>query len=138
MATLSNLYFPSPIIKYLDIATVSTIVKSHGKPILSQLAAIKLMSKSALWATITEPSQNSINEGKISSILGASITILSLILVNCSILRGIGISGLTNVLKRSIIFPFCTFTAPISIILSLFALNPVVSKSNTTYVSSKL
>ena len=136
-ATLSSLYRPSPIIRYLDIATVSITVKSHSKSCLLQLASIKLISKSELWATITESLQNSINLGNISSIFGASITISSLMLVNFSILKGIGISGLTKVLNLSIIFPFSTLTAPISIILSLFALKPVVSKSKTTYLSFK-
>ena len=98
---------------------------------------MKLISKSELWATITASLQNSINLGNTSSIFGASITISSLMLVNFSILKGIGISGLTKVLNLSIIFPFSTLTAPISIILSLFALKPVVSKSKTTYLSFK-
>ena len=45
--------------------------------------------------------------------------------------------SLYAILNLSIIFPFSTLTAPISIILSLFALKPVVSKSKTTYLSFK-
>ena len=84
------------------------------------------------------PSQNCINSGRISSIFGASITISSFMDVSSSILNGIGTSGFTNVEKRSVIFPPATLTAPISMILFLSGLNPVVSRSNTTYVSSRL
>ena len=52
--------------------------------------------------------------------------------------NGIGRCGLTNVLNRSTISPFTTFTAPISMILSRMALKPVVSMSNTIYVSSSV
>ena len=39
--------------------------------------------------------------------------------------------------KRSVISPFITFTAPISMILFLNGWNPVVSISNTTYEASR-
>ncbi len=61
-----------------------------GIPMRLQFSIIKLISKSALWATIVAPSQNFRNSGKISSIGRASITMLSLILVSCSIRNGIG------------------------------------------------
>ena len=67
------------------------------------------------------------------SILGASSTMSSLMDVSCSILYGIGTSGLTKVEKRSVIAPSTTLTAPISMILFLSGLKPVVSRSNTTY-----
>ena len=90
-----------------------------------------------MWATTTESPINSKNLGNISSIPSASLTISSLIPVNSIILYGIGLLGFTNSLKLSTITPFLIFTAPISIILSFLDENPVVSKSNTTYVSSK-
>ena len=64
--------------------------------------------------------------------VSAPMTISSRIPVSSSILNGIGTCGLTNSEKRSVIVPFSTFTAPISMILQVFGLNPVVSKSNTT------
>ena len=113
-------------------ATVSTTVKSHSNPCLSQFFLIKLISNSALCATMTAPSQNFINSGRISSIFGASITISSLIEVSSSMRNGIGSSGLTKVENLSVITPCSTFTAPISIIRFLSGENPVVSKSKTT------
>ena len=89
-------------------------------------------SKLALWATSTASFANSRNCGRITSIFGYSITISSVILVSLVISKGIGLSGFTKVLNLSIILPLTTFTAPISMILSFMALNPVVSISNTT------
>ena len=68
--------------------------------------------------------------------VSASTTMESSIPVSCSILYGIGILGLTKVENLSTTFLFCILTAPISMILSLTGERPVVSKSNTTYVSS--
>ena len=113
-------------------ATVSMIVNSFSIPCLSQFLMIKLISKSALCATMIASPQNSINCGRIVSIFGASITISSRMEVSSSIRYGIGTSGLTNVEKRSVISPCSTFTAPISMILFLSGENPVVSRSNTT------
>ena len=64
------------------------------------------------------------------------MTISSVMLVRLVISKGIGRSGFTNVLNLSTIFPSVTLTAPISMIRSRMALNPVVSISNTMYVSS--
>ncbi len=57
-------------------------------------------------------------------------------LVSSVILSGMLLSGFTNSLNLSTIFPFSIFTAPISIILSFLLEKPVVSKSKTTKVSS--
>ena len=65
--------------------------------------------------------------------VSAPATILSLMLVSFSIRNGIGIFGFTNSEKRPVMIPFSTRTAPISIILSAIAENPVVSISKTTY-----
>ena len=117
-------------------ATVSTIVGLHSMPSSAQFRFIKLMSKSALWATIIQPLQNSINCGSMTSTVGDEITISSLIEVSSSILNGIGTSGFINVEYLSTISPPMTFTAPISMILFFSGEKPVVSISNTTYLSS--
>ena len=64
--------------------------------------------------------------------VSAPITISSVMLVSFSISKGIGTCGLTKVENFSVIVPSTTLTAPISIILSFWLLNPVVSISKTT------
>ena len=66
------------------------------------------------------------------------MTMASLIPVRRSISKGIGTSGFTNSSILSMISPFLTFTAPISMILFFVGENPVVSISNTTYSPSRL
>ncbi len=68
---------------------------------------------------------------------GASLTMLSVIPVNSVIFALIGFSGFTKVVNFSVTSPFLIFTAPISVIFSVFALSPVVSKSKHTNSSSK-
>ena len=87
----------------LAMATVSTTVVSQGRPCRLQFSSIKLISKEALCATMTASLENSRNSGKTVSIVGASITMLSLMLVNSSIRNGIGTFGLTKVENRSVI-----------------------------------
>ena len=57
------------------IATVSTIVNSSHMADRAcwQFSSIKLISKDALCATITHPSQNARNSGRISAMVGASM-----------------------------------------------------------------
>ncbi len=131
-ATVSSLNLLSCGSRTRASATVSIMVGLHSIPCSSQFFLIKLISKSALWATMVQPLQNSINAGSIFSITGASITMSSRIDVSCSILNGIGTCGLTKVENLSTILPSFTFTAPISIILFTSGLKPVVSRSNTT------
>ncbi len=114
------------------MATVSPTVKSVGIPSFLQFSSINPASKEALWAISTHPSQNFRKSGSTSPITGASRTISSLMPVNCSISNGIGSCGFTNVLNRSVILPFSTFTAPISMMRLFTALSPVVSRSKTT------
>ena len=121
----------------LAIETVSTIVNSGFKPSKWAFFIIKLVSKSALCATITQSFEKSRNSGRTVSIPGALITIPSFIPVSCSILNGIGSFGFTKAENLSIILPSLTFTAPISIILFSSGLKPVVSKSKITYEESK-
>ena len=131
-ATILSLTFLSSGYKNLASGTVSIIVKSNSKFILLQLFFINPVSKAALCATNTLPLQNSRNLGNILSIVSLSLTISSVIPVSSVILYGINFSGFTNSLNLSTIFPSSILTAPISIILSFFAENPVVSRSNTT------
>ena len=98
---------------------------------------MKLTSKAELCATSTQSFENARNRGKISSIVGASATIASLIEVRFSIRSGIGTSGFTNSEKRSTIFPPLTLTAPISMIRFSTGENPVVSRSKTTKSPSR-
>ena len=60
-------------------------------------------------------------------------------MVVSSVIRfGIGLSGSMNSENLSVMTPFLILTAPISIILSFFMENPVVSISNTTNSPSRL
>ena len=73
------------------------------------------------------------------SSLSLSCNISSVIFVTSIIFCGNFLPGLINSSYFSIISPFFILTAPISIIESPPpALNPVVSKSNTTYVLSNI
>jgi len=89
-----------------------------------------------LCATITESPINFNAFGRILSIVGASLTISSVIWVTSITFCGIGFSGLTNVENSSITSPFFTFIIPISVIFSVLNEIPVVSRSNTQYVVS--
>ena len=90
----------------------------------------------ALCATIIESPKNSNILGNTLSIVSASFTISSVILVTSTTLCGIGFSGFTKQLNSSITFPSLTFIIPTSVIFSVTAENPVVSKSSTQYVVS--
>ena len=129
---LSSVNLPRCPIRHLASPSVSTTVWSYGRFNLFAFSRINPVSNPALCATKTDPSQNFKNCGRISSIVPASFTISSVIVVSWVILYGIGRSGLTNSLNVSLISPSTTLTAPISIIRSLTLLNPVVSISNTT------
>ena len=56
----------------------------------------------------------------------------SLMPVSSTTLAGMGMAGSTNVSNASVIFPFSTRTALISMSLSIWVFRPVVSVSNTT------
>ena len=94
---------------------------------------IKEVSNDALCATTTAPSPQYLrNSAMASASFGASATISSVIPVSSVIFSGIGIPGFTKVENLSVISPLTSLNAPISVILSLEALRPVVSISNTT------
>ena len=131
-ATTFNLYLERVGNKTLASATVSREMNSRSISWYLQFCSMKLTSNPALWATRTASPIKSRNFGSTTSIVSASTTISSVILVSCVILNGIGILGLTKVLNRSVITPLSTLTAPISMILSWIGLNPVVSRSKTT------
>ena len=130
-ATRFNLYFERVGSSTRARATVSTDVNSRSRPSTRQFCSINPTSNPALCATNAPSPINSRNCGSTTSIVGASSTISSVILVRFVISKGIGRSGFTKVLNLSTICPFSTFTAPISIILSRIELNPVVSISKT-------
>ena len=121
----------------LDKPTVSKTVFSTTLLFLSAHFFINPISNFALWATNTLSSKNSKNLGNISLSSGASSSISSVILVKLIISLVNFSCGLIKVENLSIISPFFTLTAPISIILLYSLLRPVVSKSNITYLSSK-
>ena len=97
LATVSSLNLFSCGRSTLARATVSTIVGLYSMPSNAQFRFIKLISKSALWATMMQSLQNSINCGNMTSTVGDVITMSSLIEVSSSILNGIGTSGFINV-----------------------------------------
>ena len=73
------------------------------------------------------------------SIVGASATISSVMPVSSVIFSGMGIPGLTKVLKRSSTLPSRMRTAPISVMPQFDTERPVVSMSKTTNsLSSRL
>ena len=88
----------------------------------------------ALWATSGSSPQNSLNARMASSGVGASATMASLMPVSSTIFCGMGLPGLTKLANffSSLILPFSTTTAPISVRRSVLESNPVVSVSNTT------
>ena len=135
-AIIPNLYFLYCGNKSFASLNVSKYVFPSFNPNNVQLYFKNPISKSALCATRTLSPTNSITFGNISSILGASFTISSVILVTSTTLCGIGFSGFTNVLSSSITSPFLTFIIPISVIFSVLNEKPVVSKSKTQYVVS--
>ena len=116
----------------LAIGKVSRYKGLNSIPILKQFSLINPTSKSVFWPTSIESPQNFKKSLITSSILGQSSTISFVIPVISVIFSDITISGLTSWLYSSVIFPFSTLTAPISVILSLYLDKPVVSKSNTT------
>ena len=131
---VSSLCFFKPGSKYLDSSSVSIYSKSNLTPFLCMELLINEISNSALWATSTESLQKSINFSSSSSKDGQPATVASSIVVNSVILYGIWKPGSVNSEKLSMTLPSCIFTAPISIILSSMAENPVVSTSKTTKV----
>ena len=136
--TMSSLCFFSSGRSERESSNVSRTVFFTSMPhFRSAFRRIKPVSKLALCATSTASWQNSRNLGKISVMTGASATISFVMPVSLVISAGMGRSGFTKVLKRSIILPSTTFTAPISVMLSVSLESPVVSISNTTKVSSR-
>ena len=100
-------------------------------------AFMKDTSKFALCATKTGDSpQNSMNFSNADFCEGAPTNISSVIPVNSVVFGESFVRGSTNVQNSSTISWFFTLIAPISIILSLFALSPVVSRSKQMYSPS--
>ena len=101
-AIIPNLYFLYSGNNSFARRNVSIYVFPSFSPNSEQLCFKNPISKSALCATKTLLPTNSKTFGKISSIVGASFTISSVMLVTSTTLCGIGFSGLTNVLNSSI------------------------------------
>ena len=92
------------------------------------------MSNGALCATSTVPRANSRNEPSTESIGGALETIASVMPVSTLMNAVIGCRGSTRVWNSPRTSPPRTFTAPISVIASVAAEPPVVSRSTTVKV----
>src|SRR5215213_1396836 len=97
---------------------------------------MKRRSKEALWATSTAPPRNSSRQGRTTSIGSASATIPLVMPVRALISGGIETSGLTRVWKVPRTSPPRILTAPTSVMRSLAADPPVVSRSRTTNSTS--
>ena len=94
------------------------------------------MSKPALWATRVLPRMNSRKLGSTDSIRGAATTMASVMPVSTEMNGGIGPPGSTSVENSPSTSPARTLTAPISVITCSAGEPPVVSRSNTTNVTS--
>ena len=116
------------------ITRVSICTGSSSLPQRRMAVRKKPISKSALWATkISQPSQKWKNCSSASLSVGAPATISLVILVSRVISGEMAFSGSTKVSNESMIWPFSTLTAPISMMRSLALERPVVSRSNTIY-----
>ena len=129
LATVSSLYRFRLGRSTRARATVSMTVGWNSYPRTEALWLMKPTSKDALWATSTAPRQNSRNRPRTGPMVSAPMTMASFMPVSRSISKGMGTSGSTNSSMRSVITPFSTLTAPISMILFFTGEKPVVSIS---------
>ena len=113
----------------------STYVGSKSSPVLAQPARMKPMSNSALCAASGRPFTNFKNAVSASLSCGASASIASVMPVRPMISGVRRRFGFTNVWNRSVISPFFSTTAPISVIASRVTFRPVVSISKQTISS---
>ena len=135
-AIIPNLYFLKSGNNSFAKRNVSIYVFSRLSPNCFALYFKNPISKSALCATSTLSPTNSNTFGNTLSIVSASLTMSSVILVTSTTLGGIGFSGFTKHENSSITSPFFTFIIPTSVIFSVLKESPVVSKSSTQYVVS--
>ena len=126
-----SLYFLKSGNKLFASLKVSKYVLFNSYPNCEALYFKNPISKSALCATKIESPTNSNILGNTLSIVSASFTISSVILVTSTTFCGIGFSGFTKQENSSITSPFFTFIIPTSVIFSVLNESPVVSKSST-------
>ena len=98
---------------------------------------MKLMSNSALWAASGLPFTNCKNAVSASFSWGASASMASVMPVRPMISGVNRRLGFTKVWNLSVISPFFSTTAPISVIASRRTFRPVVSMSKHTISSAK-
>ena len=116
-------------------ASVSTMGNWKGSPACLKALLKKDMSKLALWATSTAPSQNLANSGMtcISVRLPRSMALVMPVISTTR--SGTGRPGSISSENSATSTPFSMRTAPISMISSVRVFRPVVSTSSTTYVA---
>ena len=108
------------------------MVKSKGMPAAWKARRKKAMSKLALCATSTAPSQNSANSGRTSCSARLSRSMAVVMPVISTTLSGTLRPGLMSSENSATSTPFSMRTAPISMISSAWVFRPVVSTSSTT------
>ena len=132
LETMSSLKRFSSGSRAWDKARVSRNTGENFRPWRMAAALMKPTSKWALWAMMGRSPMKSMNISMASFSLGAPATSLSLMPVSWVMSGGMCLSGSTKVLKTFFISPPEKMTAPISVILSVWALRPVVSISKAT------
>ena len=118
-------------------AVQSTGGRGHGCPCRLQAARRNPESNGALCATSTAPERNSSSDGSTAASGGAPLTIAVVMPVSATMFGGTPVPGSTSVASSPIRSPPRTFTAPISVMVSLVCAPPVVSRSSTTNVTSR-
>ena len=108
------------------------MVKLKGRPACLKARRKKDMSKLALWATSTAPSQNFANSGMTSISVRLSRSMAEVMPVISTTFSGTGRPGLMSSENSATSTPRSMRTAPISMISSVRVLRPVVSTSSTT------
>ena len=108
----------------------SKVIPAFTKALFKKEKSDKILCPSKALLPINSDSSVSISPSS-----GALFTSACVICVICIILSGRRHLGLTKEENVSVILPFSTSTAPISIILSSFTRRPVISKSSATYSS---
>ena len=116
-------------------AVQSTGGRGQACPCRAQAARRNPVSNGALCATSTAPRRNSRTDGSTAGSRGAPTTMAEVMPVSATMLGGSPVPGSTSVASSPSSSPPRTLTAPISVIASVFAEPPVVSRSSTTKVT---
>ena len=120
-----------------SLAVHRTGGRGHGRPCRSQAARRKPASNGALWATSTAPRRNSSSEGRTAGSCGAPAVMADVMPVSATMPAGTLVPGSTSVSSSPRSSPPRILTAPISVMESVPAEPPVVSRSSTTNVTSR-